>query len=109
MSTSDQITEPELADVDPEPRIAFALSLSEAEALRAWLLKSTVNGTSCLDDPPVNHVLTGLAHLLDTIHATENVRRELEQAGLDVAHLSDEQVRDLARRVAEAAQPSLGA
>jgi hypothetical protein len=36
-----------------------------------------------------------------------NVRRELEQAGLDVAHLTDDQVRELGRRVSDAALPGI--
>jgi hypothetical protein len=41
------------------------------------------------------------------VHATVNVRRELEQVGLEVAHLSDEQVRELGRRVSDAALPGI--
>jgi hypothetical protein len=38
-----------------------------------------------------------------------NVRLQLQQAGLDVAHLTDEQVRELGRRVSEAALPGVRA
>ena len=106
VSTSDQVIDPELADSGPDSLISLDLDLGQADALRTWLLKSTVNGASCLDEPLVNQILTELAHRLDTIKAAANIRRELMEAGIDVAHLSDEQVRELGRRVSEAAQPS---
>lgn len=102
MSTTDQMTELDVAAVDQESRVTLELSLDEAEALRTWLLKPAADGTSSLDEPLVSGSLTKLARALDTIRATANVRHELEQAGLDIAHLSDEQVRELGRRVSEA-------
>lgn len=105
MSTSDQISEPELDGAGPDSLISLHLDLDQADALRTWLLKSTINGASCLDEPLVSHMLTDLGHRLDTIKAAANIRRELLEAGLDVAHLSDEQVRELGRRVSEAVQP----
>jgi hypothetical protein len=54
----------------------------------------------------VSRVLAKLGQTVDAAHATVNVRRELEQVGLPVDHLSDEQVRELGRRVTEAALPS---
>src|SRR5947209_3902145 len=105
MSATDYHADPAAADSDS--RVALVLALDEAEALRAWLLKATANGASSLDEPLVNSVLTALGRRLDEIHAAANVRRELEEAGLDVAHLSDEQVRELAQRIADAARPGL--
>jgi hypothetical protein len=109
MSTTDQMAEFGLDQLDPEPGLALELTLPEAEALRAWLLKATADGTTSLDDPEVNGSLTKLAHLVDGIHASVKVRRELQQAGLDVAHLTDDQVRELGRRVSEAALPGIRA
>jgi len=40
------------------------ITLAEAEALRSWLLKATVNGASCLDEPLVSQVTAELAHRL---------------------------------------------
>jgi hypothetical protein len=48
-----------------------------------------------------------LGTAVDTVLATVNVRRELEQAGLAIEHLSDEQVSELGRRVAQAATPGI--
>jgi hypothetical protein len=99
------MSEPELTD---DRQITVELSLGEAEEFREWLLKATVNGATCLDEPLVNQVVGDLGHRLDELRATANIRRELEEAGLDVAHWSNDQVRELARRVSEAARPGLG-
>jgi hypothetical protein len=93
--------------LDEEPKIWLELDLSESEALRAWLLKPAKDGTTSLDDPLVSRVLTKLGREVDAVLATVNVRRELEEAGLALDHLSDEQVRELGRRVAEAARPGM--
>ena len=112
MSTTEQSTNPIVSTddvptdgLDPEPTISLELGLGESEALRAWLLKPAKDGTTSLDDPLVSRTLTKLGQEVDAVLATVNVRRELEEAGLAVDHLSDEQVRELARRVADAARP----
>lgn len=107
MSTTDQMTDARFDDFDAGTMLALELELQEAEALRAWLLKATADGVTSLDDPLVNGVLAKLGRAVDAIHATVNVRHELEQAGLAVAHLTDEQVRELGRRVSEAALPGI--
>ena len=107
MSTIDQMTDGGVETFGSEPTLSLELEMQEAEALRAWLLKATAEGVTSLDDPLVNSALARLARLVDSVHATVNVRRELEQAGLEVAHLSDEQVRELGRRVSDAALPGI--
>jgi hypothetical protein len=107
MSTTDQSTDFDVAELDSEPTLTFDLSLQEAEGLRAWLLKTEADGITALDDPLINGVLAKVARAVDTVRATVNVRRELEQVGLDVAHLSDEQVRELGHRVSQAAMPGV--
>ncbi len=107
MSIVDQITDNGHVGVDSDGRITLELPLSEAEALRTWLLKPAADGTTSLDDPVLNGVLTKLARSVDVVRATVNVRRELEQVGLDIAHLTDEQVRELGRRVADATHPGI--
>jgi hypothetical protein len=107
VSTTEQTPDLELDVLHRDARVTLELTLDEAEALRAWLLKASASGTNSLDEPLVSSCLTRLARALDTIHATANVRRELEQVGLDIAHLSDEQVRELGRRVSEAALPAM--
>jgi hypothetical protein len=101
-----QTSEP-VGDVDHDSALTLELPLSEAEALRTWLLKPAQDGTTSLDDPLVSHALTKLGTAIDTVLATVNVRRELQQAGLAVDHLSDEQVCELGRRVAQAATPGI--
>ena len=108
MSTIDESTERDFVATD-EPRLMIELDLEEAEELRTWLLTANSDGGSSLDDPRLSSALSKLARAIDTVRATVNVRRELEQAGLDIAHLSDEQVRELGRRVSEAAQPAIRA
>jgi hypothetical protein len=103
----EQTPDLEFDALDRDARLTLELSLDEAQALREWLLKASAAGTNSLDDPLVSSCLTTLARALDTIQATANVRRELEHAGLDIAHLSDEQVRELGRRVSEAALPAM--
>jgi hypothetical protein len=107
MSIAEQIVENGHAGADVDGRITLDLALSEAEALRTWLLKPAADGTTSLDDKVLNGVLTKLARSVDVVRATVNVRRELQGVGLDIAHLSDEQVRELGRRVAEAAHPGI--
>jgi hypothetical protein len=107
MSTTDQMTDFELDEFDSEPRLTLDLGLREAESLRNWLLKPASDGTTALDDALVNSVLVELGRAVDAVQATVNVRRELEQAGLNVAHLTDDQVRELGRRVTEASLPSV--
>jgi hypothetical protein len=107
MSIAEQITENGFSDLDSDARITFELPLHEAEALRTWLLKPAADGTTSLDDPVLNGILTKLGRAVDVVRATVNVRREMHQAGLDISHLSDEQVRELGRRVSDAAHPSI--
>ena len=108
MSTTDQMSD-QFHDFEADSALVLELEMPEAEALRAWLLKATAEGVTSLDDPLVNSALAKLGRAVDTVHATVNVRRELEQAGLEVAHLSDEQVRELGRRVSDAALPGIRA
>jgi hypothetical protein len=89
----------------PEPTIELELLLSESEALRAWLLKPANDGSTSLEDPLVSRVLAKLGSELDAALATVNVRRELEDAGIAADHLSDTQMRELARRLTSAARP----
>jgi hypothetical protein len=114
VSTTDQTTdraveqtsEP-VGEIDHEPTLTLDLALSEAEALRAWLLKPANDGTTSLDDTLVSRALTKLGTAIDTVLATQNVRHELKQAGLAIDHLTNEQVRELGRRVAQAATPGI--
>lgn len=112
MSTVDQATEQQSSpgasawdEPVPQPGIALELELAEAEALRAWLLKASAEGATSLDDPNVSRVLSKLGVEVDGARAAVNVRRELVEAGFSVAHLSDEQLRELGGRIAEAASP----
>lgn len=114
MSTTDQTkdraveqTAEPVGDLAYEPTIALELALSEAEALRTWLLQSTREGTTSLDEPLVSRTLTKLGTTIDAVLAAVNVRYELQQAGLVVDHLTDEQVCELGRRVAQAAVPGI--
>ncbi len=105
-AVAQQTSEP-AGDVDRERALTLDLVLSEAEALRTWLLKPAKDGTTSLDDPLVSRALAKLGTAIDTVLTTVNVRHELKQAGLAVEHLTDEQVSDLGRRVAQAATPGI--
>ena len=107
MSVTDNVTDVDFGGMSESPTLIIEFGLHEAEAMRTWLLKPAADGTTSLDDPAVNGALARLGRAVDAALATANVRRELAEAGLDVAHLSDEQVRDLGRRVSEAALPGI--
>ena len=106
MSVTDQLNE-SLNGNNNEPRLVLDLDLIEAQALRAWLLETEVNGLSAQDTPVVSTALAKLGRAVDTAQATINIRREFQQAGVNLAHWSDEQVIELGRRIAEAARPIL--
>jgi hypothetical protein len=105
MSTTDQIADLDVAELDPDLRLTLELDLREAEGLRTWLLKPAADGSSALDDQFVNGALAKLGRAMDDIRAAANVRREYEQASVDIGHLSDEQVLDLGRRISAASLP----
>src|SRR5205085_229229 len=92
-------------DPGPDPAIVLELELTEAEALRSWLLKPAADGATSLEDPLVSRVLSRLGVEVDSARSAVNVRRELEQAGFSVSHLSDEQLRELGSRISHAAAP----
>jgi hypothetical protein len=95
----------ELANGRPESvtehGITLELSFPEAQALKAWLLKPAGDGGAALDHEHVKPTLLKLGAALDYVEGVAAVRHELEQAGLAVERLSDEQVADLGRRIAE--------
>ncbi len=113
MSTVEQTTPDEPAGTSAGPwdepvkaaEIVVELELTEAEALRAWLLKASADGATSLDDPLVSRVLAKLAVEVDGARSAVNVRRELVDAGFSVNHLSDDQLRELGARIAEATAP----
>jgi hypothetical protein len=88
-----------------EPKVILDFGLQEADALRGWLLRASVDGVSSVDTPVVSGALAKLGRAVDTVQASMNVRHEFEQVGLNIGHWSDEQVLELARRVSEAARP----
>jgi hypothetical protein len=83
------------------PKIVLELELEDAESLHAWLLKATADGVPSLDDPEVSATLAKLGRSLEDVHVVQNMRRDLGEAGIDAAHLSDEQVRELGRRISQ--------
>src|SRR5438105_7470079 len=60
MSVTDQLNESRLDGNNNEPRLVLDLDLIEAQALRAWLLETEVNGLSAQDTPVVNTALAKL-------------------------------------------------
>jgi hypothetical protein len=105
MSATEQTADLEIDIVDPlepEPTISLDMTLSEAEALHGWLLKPAADGSTSLDNPLVSRALARLGRTVDTVRASVTIRRELQQAGVGVDHLSDEQLHDLGRRVTSA-------
>ena len=90
-----------------EHTIVLELSLDEASALRAWLLKPAADGSTALDDSMVNAALKKLAGAIDKIEAVGEVRRELEEAGFDTTGMDDEQLAELGRKIGHASSRGL--
>jgi len=95
------------ADPGWDASIPIELRLDEAEALRAWLLKPAADGATSLDDPLVSRVLARLGAAVDAARATVGIRQELSQVGVSCDHLSDEEIRLLARRIADAGSAAI--
>jgi hypothetical protein len=90
-----------------EHGIELELSLDEANALRAWLLKPAADGSTALDDSLVNASLKKLAGAIDKIEAVGEIRRELEDAGFDTNGMDDDQVADLGRKIGQVSSRGL--
>jgi hypothetical protein len=90
-----------------EQTVDLELSLDEANALRAWLLKPAADGSTALDDNLVNSVLKTLSGAIDKIEAVSVIRRELDEAGFDTAGMSDNEVAELGRKIGQASSRAL--
>jgi hypothetical protein len=90
-----------------ERSIVLELSVEEASALRAWLLKPAADGSTALDDALVNASLKKLSSQIDKIEAVGEVRRELEEAGFDTAGMDDESVGELGRKIGQVSSRGL--
>ena len=84
-----------------EAPLVLELTVAEAHALKAWLLKAQADGVAAIDAEELKPTLVKLGGLLDYAEGVTEVRRELEAAGFETASLSDEQVAELGRRIAE--------
>ena len=84
-----------------EQSVSVELTLAEAEAVKSWLLKPSADGSAAIDDENAKSVMVKLGAKLDYIQGVQRVRDELEQAGFPTAQLSDDDVADLGRRIAE--------
>ena len=81
--------------------VTLELTFAEAEAVKSWLLKPAADGSAAIEDENAKSVMVKLGAKLDFIEGVSTVREELEQAGFPTESLSDEQVADLGRRIAE--------
>lgn len=88
--------------VQEEHGIVLELSMSEAQALKAWLLKPAGDGSSALEDEALKPTLVKLGSALDYIEGVSTVRHELEQAGFPTDNMSDEDVAALGRKISDA-------
>ena len=97
MSVETKNGQPESAEITLE----LELTLDEAEALKAWLLKPAADGSAAIDDANAKSVMVQLGEKLDYISGVNQVRDELEDAGFDTDGMSDEQIAELGRRIAD--------
>jgi hypothetical protein len=81
--------------------VSLELTLAEAEAVKSWLLKPSADGSAAIDDENAKSVMVKLGAKLDYIQGVQRVRDELEQAGFPTEQMSDDDVADLGRRIAE--------
>jgi hypothetical protein len=81
--------------------VTLELTLTEAEAVKSWLLKPAADGSAAIEDEHAKSVMVKLGAKLDFIEGVARVREELEHAGFPSENLSDDQVADLGRRIAE--------
>jgi len=93
----------------PDPVLWVGLTLSEAEGLYGWLMKPANDGSTALDDPIVSKAVAKMREATDPVRTALKVRRDLQEAGLVSDHLSDDQLRELAQKLAQSATPSLAA
>jgi hypothetical protein len=87
---------------EEEHSITLELPLSQASALRAWLLKPASDGTNALEDSLVNATLKKLSAAIDQIEAVEDIRRELEEAGFSTDGMDDSALAELGRKIGAA-------
>ena len=90
-----------------EETVAVDLTLPEANALRAWLLKPASDGSTALDDVMVGTAMKKLGAAIDRIEAVANIRRELEEAGFETDDMGDDEVAALGGRIRQVSQRSL--
>ena len=81
--------------------VSLELTLAEAEAVNSWLLKPSVDGSAAIDDENAKSVMVKLGAQLDFVQGVQQVRDKLEAAGFPTETMSDDQVADLGRRIAE--------
>jgi hypothetical protein len=81
--------------------LTLELTVPEAEAVKSWMLKPCTDGSAAIDDSDAQSAMMKLGAQLDYLHGVARVREELENAGFPTATLSDEQVANLGRRIAE--------
>ena len=81
--------------------VTLELSLAEAEAIKSWLLKPSADGSAAIDDEHAKSVMVKLGTKLDFVQGVQQVREQLEHSGFATDNLTDDQVADLGRRIAE--------
>ncbi len=81
--------------------LTLELSLDEGEALKAWLLKPAADGSAAIDDEHAKSVMVKLGSKLDFVSGVSQVRDELEEAGFETDNLTDDEIAELGRRIAD--------
>src|SRR3954454_12536198 len=90
-----------------EALVNLELTLSEAGALRAWLLQPAGDGSTALADALVNAAMKKLNGARDRLEVLAHIRGELEEAGFPTGDLDDQQVAELGRKIGQVSQRAL--
>ncbi len=95
----------EVLEAQPEATeehlLTMELTVAEAQAVKAFLLKPAGDGSQALDDPDCKSAMLKLGNALDYVEGVSVVRRALEEAGFVTEGLSDDQLADLGARISD--------
>jgi hypothetical protein len=104
-NTNGQVAESPAVSPPAENYLTFELSLEQTRALvdlaQQGLLAAAKQGDANGGDPAARSALAILSGAAEEMETISSVRTELETAGFQTGHLDDNEVAELARRIAD--------